>query len=227
MIDVGGTNVKLLTRQQPEMVKFPSGSTLAAQQMVERTLELTQGWGVTEITMGFPGLVKDNRPVREPLNLGGGWFGYDFERAFGCPVTIINDAALQALAAYSGEGRMLFVGFGTSIGCALAADGCITNVELGLIPMGRDKRFMDRLSKAARNERGQRKWERDALTAIALLRDIFWPDVTVIGGGNGKHIEELPEGCMRTNNAEAILGAERMWPGADLRGIPCGGSIRI
>lgn len=210
MIDVGGTNVKLRVSGREEMLKFPSGRTLTAEQMVERTLQLTDEWSYDCVSIGFPGLVKDGIPSREPLNLGGGWLGFDFQHAFGRPVQIINDAVLQAMAAYEG-GRMLFVGLGTSIGCALADDGIITNIEVGLIPIGKETRFMDRLSKAARRERGHDKWQRDVHTAVALLKDMFWPDETVIGGGNAKHLHPLPAGCRRTSNRDALRGAERLW----------------
>lgn len=210
MIDVGGTNVKLMVSGREEMLKFPSGRELSAQQMVTQTLRLTSDWCYDCISLGFPGLVRDGAPVREPLNLGGGWLGFDFAEAFGRPVQIVNDAVLQATAAYEG-GRMLFVGLGTSIGCALAADGIITNIEVGLVPLRKETRFMDRLTKAARRERGHEKWQRDVYTAVALLKDMFWPDETVIGGGNAKHLHPLPAGCRRTSNREALRGAERLW----------------
>lgn len=210
MIDVGGTNVKLMVSGREEMLKFPSGRTLSAQQMVEQTLQLTSDWSYDCISIGFPGLVRDGAPSREPLNLGGGWLGFDFTEAFGRPVRLVNDAVLQATAAYEG-GRMLFVGLGTSIGCALAVDGIFTNIEVGLIPLGKETRFMDRLTKASRRERGHEKWQRDVFTAVALLKDMFWPDETVIGGGNAKHLLPLPAGCRRTSNREALRGAERLW----------------
>lgn len=226
MIDVGGSNVKLMCSGNTEMRKFPSGRELSAEQMVAQVKEFTAGWSYDCISIGFPGLIKYGAPVREPLNLGGGWLGFDFARAFGCPVQMINDAALQALAVYEG-GRMLFVGFGTSVGSALVADGTVTNLELGLVPIGRRGMFMDRLSKAARKERGEAKWQADVHTAVALLRDIFWPDDTVIGGGNAKHIEPLPPGCRRSNNLNALRGAERLWPGSDMRAICFGSSWQI
>lgn len=210
MIDIGGTNVKLMVSGKDEMLKFPSGRELSAQQMVEQTMKLTRRWRYDCVSIGFPGLVKNGAPIREPLNLGGGWLDFDYAGTFGRPVRMINDAVLQAMAAYQG-GRMLFIGFGTSIGCALATDGVITNVELGLVPIGKSSRFMDRLSKAARKERGHDKWQRDVHTAVALLRDIFWPEDTVIGGGNAKYLDPLPSGCRRTANRDAIRGAERLW----------------
>jgi polyphosphate glucokinase len=228
MIDVGGTNVKLACRTTGgELVKFRSGSKLSADAMVTQALRITRKWGVTAVTLGFPGLVRDNAPAREPLNLGGGWLGYDYEAALACPVRIINDAAMQALAAYSGKGRMLFVGFGTSVGCALIADGVLTNIETGLIPLTRRECFKDRLSKEARRINGHARWQQDVDKAVALLQDMFWPDETVIGGGTAKHLNPLPSRCRRISNREALKGAERMWPGSDLYAESVGTTWRI
>jgi polyphosphate glucokinase len=226
MIDVGGSNVKLVVSGLEDMRKFPSSREMTADEMVEKTLEAVKGWDFDVVTLGYPGLVKNGRLVREPLNLGGSWLTYDFQRAFKKPVRIINDAALQALAVYRG-GRMLFVGFGTSIGCALVADDVIIPVEMGLIPMGKNDKFMTRLTKAARKERGHEKWQQDVHEAVALLRDVFFPEDTVVGGGNAKLLDPFPEGCRASANREAIAGAVRLWEGADLLAIPYGTTWRL
>jgi polyphosphate glucokinase len=226
MIDVGGTNVKLMLSGSDEMRKFPSGRTLAAGQMTQQTKDLARDWSYDCVSIGFPGLIKDGKPLREPLNLGGDWLGFDFEKAFGQPVRVINDAALQALAAYQG-GRMLFIGFGTSIGCGLVLDGTVTTVELGLVPLSGEAKFMDKLTKASLKERGVKRWSRDVNTAVALLRDVFWPEDTVIGGGNAKFIEPFPEQCRRGSNRDALRGAERLWPGTDMLAEPWGTTWRV
>src|SRR6201999_3887689 len=136
-----------------------------------------QDWQYDVLSLGFPGLVDKGALVREPLNLSGGWLNVDFSKAFGVPVRIINDAALQALANYEG-GRMLFVGFGTSIGAALIADDVIVPVELGLIPFSRRQTFMSRLTKEARREYGHTRWQKNVYAAVSLLQDIFWPGDT-------------------------------------------------
>lgn len=226
MIDIGGSNVKMMVNGHDEMRKFPSGRTLTARQMVAGVKKATKDWEYDAITMGFPGLVEGGKLVREPLNLSGGWMNFNFAQAFRRPVRIINDAAMQALANYQG-GRMLFVGFGTSVGAALVADGVVVPVELGLIPFSRRHTFMSRLSKAARRADGQERWEKAVHRAVALLRDVFWPADTVIGGGNAKHLDPLPAGCRRTSNQEAIRGAVRLWEGADLHAEPYGTTWRI
>lgn len=226
MIDIGGSNVKVMLTNNPEMRKFPSGRTLTAQAMVEGVKSLVKDWVYDCVTLGFPGLVKDGKLLREPLNLSGGWLNYDFSAAFARPLRIINDAALQALANYT-PGRMLFVGFGTSVGAALIADDVIVPVELGLVPFGKKHRFMTTLTKEARRNLGQQRWHEYACSAITLLQDMFWPTNTVIGGGNAKNLEPLPPNCIRTTNREAIRGAIRLWDGADIHAKAYGTTWRI
>lgn len=213
MIDIGGSNVKMMISGGVEMRKFPSGRELTAADMVKGVKLMTADWEYEAITMGFPGLVEKGRLVREPLNLSGGWLKFDFARAFGKPVRIINDAAMQALAHYKGE-RMLFVGFGTSVGAAMVVDGVIMPVELGLIPLTKRHTFKSRLTKEARRRYGHDRWQKEVHRAVALLRDVFWPAETVIGGGNAKHLDPLPEGCRRSCNQDAIHGAVRLWEDA-------------
>jgi polyphosphate glucokinase len=226
MIDVGGSNVKLMVSGNEEMRKFPSSRVMTASEMVEGTLAQVGDWEFDAITLGYPGLVKDGRLVREPLNLGGSWMTFNFEHAFKKPVRIINDAAMQALAVYRG-GRMLFVGFGTSICAALVADDVIVPLELGLIPMGGKDIFMTRLTKAARKESGHTKWQKGVHEAVALLRDVFFPEDTVVGGGNAKVLDPFPEGCRVSQNRLAHRGAARVWEGADCLAIPHGTTWRI
>jgi len=226
MVDIGGTNVKVMVSDGDEMRKFPSGPTLTAEEMVAGVKSATADWSFDAVTIGFPGLVEDGRLVREPLNLGGGWLDADFERAFDRPGRIINDAALQALASYEG-GRMLFVGFGTSIGAALVADDTIVPVELGLIPFTRRATFMTRLTKEARRKSGHKRWQRYVHESVALLQDVFWPRDTVIGGGNAKHLDPLPDRSRRMANRDAIAGARRLWEGSDLFASPYGTTWRI
>ena len=146
MIDVGGTNVKMMASGHEGYRKFPSGRTLTAAKMVKGVLEATADWQYEAISLGFPGLVRDGRVARNPLNLSGGWMDFDFGKAFKCPVRIINDAAMQALASYD-TGRMIFLGLGTSVGATLIADDMIVPLEIGLMPLSKSEAFMHRLSK--------------------------------------------------------------------------------
>lgn len=213
MIDIGGTHVKMMTSGGSDMRKFRSGRRLRPAAMVKGVKAMTSDWKYDAISMGFPGLVERGRLVREPLNLSGGWLKYDFAKAFGRPVRIINDAAMQALAHYKGE-RMLFVGFGTSVGAALVVEGVTVQVELGLIPLSKRHTFKSMLSKEARHRYGHERWQKYVHRAVALLQDVFWPADTVIGGGNAKHLDPLPEGCRRGSNEDAIHGAVRLWEDA-------------
>jgi len=226
MLDIGGTNVKMMASGHEGYRKFPSGRTLTAAHMVKGVFETVDDWTFEAVSLGFPGLVRDGKIARNPLNLGGGWMDFDFEKAFKRPVRIINDAAMQALANYE-SGRMLFVGLGTSVGATLIADDTIVPLEIGLLRISKSEAFMDTLSKDALNSNGKERWRRAATKAVALLRDVFWPDHVVIGGGNAKHLDPLPEGCDRGNNQDAFRGALRLWPDADLYAEPLTTTWRI
>lgn len=215
MIDVGGTNVKLMASGHEGFRKFPSGRSLTAAKMVKGVLAATEDWEYEGISLGFPGLVREGRVARNPLNLGGGWMDFDFEKAFKRPVRTINDAAMQALATYD-SGRLLFLGLGTSVGATVIADDTVVPLEIGIMPLSKSEAFMDRLSKEALDTLGKRRWQKSVMRAVALLRDIFWPDHFKLGGGNAKHIDPLPEGCERGDNQDAFRGAIRLWPGADM-----------
>lgn len=219
MIDVGGTSVKLMASGHEGYRKFPSGRTMTGARMVKGVLEATEDWTYDVITLGFPGIVRDGVVARNPLNLGGGWVDFDYEKAFKKPVRVINDAAMQALASYE-SGRMLFLGLGTSVGATLIVDDTIVPLEIGLIPLSKSEAFMDRLSKEALNTNGKRRWQRSVQRAVALLQDIFFPDVFQIGGGNAKYVDPLPDKCERGGNQDSFKGAIRLWPGADMLAEP-------
>ncbi len=219
MIDVGGTNVKLMASGHEGFRKFASGRTLTAAKMVKGVLAATEDWEFEAISLGFPGLVREGRIARNPLNLGGGWTDFDFEKAFKRPVRIINDAAMQALADYD-TGRMIFLGLGTSVGAALIADDIVVPLEIGIMPLSKSEAFMDRLSKEALDTGGKRRWQKSVTRAVGVLRDIFWPDHFKLGGGNAKHIDPVPEGCERGDNQDAFRGALRLWPDADMTAEP-------
>lgn len=215
MADAGGTNVKLMVSGNKEVRKLPSGRELTAARMVEGVLDLTKDWEYDAISIGFPGIVRNGEVAREPLNLRGGWLNFDFEKALGRPVRVINDAALQALAIYD-TGRLLFLGLGTSVGASLIADDTIVPLEIGIMPVTKSEAFMDRLSKEALDTLGKRRWRKSVLRAVTLLQDIFWPDHFQLGGGNAKLLDPPPEGCVCGENQDAFTGALRLWPGADM-----------
>ena len=226
MIDVGGTSVKLMASGHEGFRKFPSGRGMTAAKMVKGALAATQDWEYEAVSLGFPGLVREGRVARNPLNLSGGWVDFDFDKAFKKPVRVINDAAMQALARYE-TGRMLFVGLGTSVGAALVADDTVVPLEIGVMRLSKSEGFMDRMSKKALTTHGKVRWQKSVQRALRVLHDVFWPDHIALGGGNAKHLDPLPEGCERGDNQDAFRGAIRLWPGADMLAEPMVTTWRI
>lgn len=226
MIDVGGTNVKLMASGHQNRRMVPSGPKLSAHAMVKEVRRVTKDWEYDVVSLGYPGHVVDGRPTAEPGNLGEGWADYDYEAAFERPVRIINDAAMQALASYR-KGRMLFMGFGTSIGATIIADDVVVPLEIGCLRLKSGRRFMDRLTAKALKRSGRRRWLSAVEEAVELMRDVTKPDDIVLGGGNAKKIDPLPNGCRQKDNKVALVGAKRMWDGADLLATSYGSSWRI
>jgi polyphosphate glucokinase len=209
VVDVGGTNVKILATGHEESRKFPSGLTLTAEQAVARIQELAGDWQHEAISIGYPGFVMRGRPIAEPHNLGAGWVGFDFQAAFGCPVKIINDAAMQALGSYQG-GKMLFLGLGTGLGSALVVDGIVEPMELAHLPY-RKGTFEDYVGKSGMDRKGKKKWREYVADVVARLTAALEPDDVVLGGGNVKNLKELPTGCRAGDNSNAFLGGFRLW----------------
>ena len=211
VIDVGGTHVKLLAADQTERREFVSGPGLTPVLMVDRVKSLTSDWNYGAITIGYPGLVVHGRIAAEPANLGRGWTGFDFGAAFGLPVKLINDAAMQALGSYEG-GRMLFLGLGTGLGSALIVYGRLEPMELAHLPYRKGRTYEDYLGLAGLKRLGRHKWRKHVLAVVELLRKALEPDSVVIGGGNAARLTHLPPGVRHGANANAFLGGFRLWP---------------
>ena len=226
MVDVGGTNVKVMACYEGEMRRMPSGEKLTASEMVRGVLELASDLEFDRVSLGFPGLVEHGKPILEPYNLGDGWVDFDYAKAFGKPVRIINDAAMQALGNYS-TGRLLFLGLGTSIGSAVIVDDIVVPIEVGLIKLTREERLMDRLSKAALKRDGNEHWQEAVVEAVELLQNVFKPDETVLGGGNARLVDPLPANCRCVDNRSAYVGAQRLWEDSDLFARACPTSWQI
>ena len=210
VIDIGGTNIKLLASGQRTPVKVPSGPKLTPRQMVNEVLEATEGWSFDAVSIGYPGPVARNKPTKEPVNLGGGWTRFNYERAFGRPVRMINDAAMQALGSYSGR-TMLFLGLGTGLGNTLVIDGVVVPLELAHLPYANGKTYEEVIGEAGLKRLGKRKWRRHVNTIVELLSAATNADYTVIGGGNVRFLEVLPPKARRGNNANAFRGGFRLW----------------
>jgi len=211
VIDVGGTHVKCLCqrhRRRPR--KFESGPHLTARRMVREVLAITGDWRYDAVSIGYPGVVVRGKPVREPRNLGGGWVGFDFERAFGCPVKLINDAAMQALGNYRG-GRMLFLGLGTGLGTTLVIEGVIVAMELAHLPYKRGKSYENYLGKKGLERLGKRKWRREVGKVVVMLNAALEPDSVVLGGGNAAKLKKVPKRARIVGNSSAFAGGIRLW----------------
>ena len=167
-------------------------------------------WAYDAVSIGYPGVVLHGKPLSEPQNLGGGWVGFEFKKAFRCPVMIINDAAMQAFGSYKG-GRMLFLGLGTGMGSALIIDGILEPTELAHLPYKKGRTYEDYVGKAGLKRLGKRKWRRHVLDVVTRLKAAFEADDVVVGGGDAKLLKRLPRGVRRGSNAAAFLGGFRLW----------------
>ena len=209
VVDVGGTHVKVLVSGERDPRKFESGPTLTAKQMVAGVKQVTGNWKYDAVSIGFPGPVLRNRPVAEPRNLGSGWVGFNFRSAFGCPVKLVNDAAMQGLGSYR-RGKMLFLGLGTGLGSSLIVDGIVEAMELGHLPYKKGT-YESYVGNEALVKQGKKKWQRHVADVVAQLTAALEPDEVVLGGGNAKELKELPPKCRLGDNRNAFLGGFRLW----------------
>lgn len=209
-IDVGGSNVKFLLSNSEEKRKFESGPQLTAQEMVDKVKEQTADWKFDAISIGIPAPVIRGKVIKDPHNLGSGWAEFDFSAAFGIPTKVVNDAAMQALGDYKG-GRMLFLGLGTGLGSAMIVEGVLQPMELAHLPFKKGKTFEECVGQKGREQLGKKKWRVEVNEAIQMLVAALEPEYVVLGGGNAKHMEDLPENVTVCANGNAFLGGFRMW----------------
>jgi polyphosphate glucokinase len=217
VVDVGGTNIKILASGQQEVRKIPSGPEMTARDMVEQVRENSRDWEYEAVSIGYPGPVVGGKPQLEPRNLGPGWVGYDFAAHFGRPVRIVNDAAMQALGSYEG-GRMLFLGLGTGLGTALVIHQVVAPMELAHLPYRKGKTFEDYVGLRGLERLGKKKWQRAVHDVTARLKAALVAEYVVIGGGNAKKLDELPEGARLGGNQNAFIGGYRLWEEAYAHG---------
>src|SRR5882724_9251178 len=209
VVDVGGTHVKVLATGQKEPRKVDSGSMMTAQLMVEAVKKLTQDWTYDAVALGYPGPVVHGRPLHEPANLGVGWVGFDFRKAFGCPVRVINDAAMQALGSYKG-GRMLFLGLGTGLGSAMIVEDHLEPLELAHLPYKKGRSYEDYLGLRGLERLGKKKWREAVNDVVGRLRAALEVDYVVLGGGNVKLMKDLPKDTRLGSNDNAFAGGFRL-----------------
>lgn len=209
VLDVGGTSIKMLMNGKSEPRKFESGISMTPTQMVQSVKESTEDWQYDAISVGYPGVVHHGRMLAEPHNLGAGWVDFDFSAAFGRPVKLINDAAMQALGSYR-DGLLLFLGLGTGLGSALVLEGTVVPLELARVRY-RKGEFEDYVGQRGIDRLGAKRWRKHVQLVVNNLIAGFRPDDVVIGGGNSRKLKRLPEGCRLGDNANAFLGGFRMW----------------
>jgi predicted NBD/HSP70 family sugar kinase len=209
VVDVGGTNVKILATGANTPLKFPSGKQLTPKKMVAGVKALAGQWKYDAVAIGYPGRVHAGRIMVEPHNLGRGWVGFDFKSAFGCPVQVMNDAAMQALGSHK-RGLLLFLGLGTGLGAALVADGTVIPMELAHLSF-KNETYEHYIGVRALRRLGRKKWQKHVEYVTARMIEAVQPDDVVLGGGNTKKLKKLPPGCRAGNNANAFIGGFRMF----------------
>ena len=207
-VDVGGSHVKMLLNGESERRRFASGKKLTPGAMVSGVLEATTDWDFPVVSVGVPAPVQAGRVVTDPFNLGKGWVGFDYEAAFGKPTKVLNDAAMQALGSYQG-GRMLFLGLGTGLGSTMIVDGLIEPMELAHLPF-RKGTYEDYVGERGHERLGRKRWEKTVHEVIELFQDALEPEYVVLGGGNSKRLEKLPENVRLGKNEDAFLGGFRL-----------------
>ena len=210
VVDIGGTNVKLLATGHRTPVKIPSGPEMTPRKMVAAVRKAAGEWQYSKVSIGYPGPVLNGKPVSDPHNLACGWIGFDFRKAFGRPVKLVNDAAMQAIGSYEGR-RMLFLGLGTGLGSALIADGVLEPMELAHLPYKNGRTYEDYIGLQGLKRLGKKKWRRHVTDVVTRLKAALCVDYVVIGGGNAKLLKKLPEGARLGTNANAFRGGFRLW----------------
>ncbi len=221
VVDVGGSHVKVLATGQTAARRMNSGRELNAAAMAEGVKKLTADWSFDVISLGYPGQVVHNRPAHDPANLGRGWTGFDYAAAFGRPIRIINDAAMQALGSYQG-GRMLFIGVGTGLGSAMIVDGQLEPMELGHLPYKKKMTYEDFVGERGLVRLGKKAWREEVLSIVSAFRNALEPDYIVLGGGNAKLMKQLPPDVRLGSNQNAFIGGFRLWE--DTASTPAAGS---
>jgi polyphosphate glucokinase len=213
VVDVGGTHIKILASGQKTPRKVVSGPKTTAQQMCDWVKKAASDWPHDVAAIGYPAPVIHGKPFHEPYNLGKGWVGFDYQKALGCPVKIMNDAAMQALGSYEG-GRMLFLGLGTGLGSAMVVDGIVEPMELAHLPYKNGKTYEDYLGLRGLERMGKKKWRAYVTRVVKELQTALSADYVVLGGGNAKKVKTLPPKTRLGQNENAFLGGYRLWSAA-------------
>jgi polyphosphate glucokinase len=209
-IDIGGSHVKMRVFGRRELRQFESGPDLTPRRMVAQVHALVGNWIYDAVSIGYPGVVLHGKVVAEPHNLGPGWVGFDFHKAFGRPTRLLNDAAMQAVGSYEG-GRMLFLGLGTGLGSAMIVDGVVAPMELAHLPYKKGRTYEAYVGARGLKRLGLKKWSRTVNEVVTQLSTLLEADYVVIGGGNARKLKRLPKNARLGSNDFAFLGGFRVW----------------
>jgi predicted NBD/HSP70 family sugar kinase len=218
VLDVGGTHIKAAFSDGPREWKIPSGPKYTPGRMVRALARLLPDERYDAVTIGYPGTVSHGKITREPVHLGPGWIDFDFRRALGRPVRIVNDAAMQALGNYE-QGHLLFLGLGTGLGSAMVVDGVLQPMELAHLPYKKGRTFEEYVGEAALERLGRKKWVKEVRKVVQLLVAALEPDDVVLGGGNAAKFGAALPGVRLGDNREAIVGGIRLWGGSGWPGL--------
>ena len=210
VIDVGGTHVKVADRHHKTPVKIDSGPKMTSRAMVTAVRKAAAAWNYSAVSIGYPGPVLHGKPLAEPHNLGHGWVAFDFKKSFGCPVKLVNDAAMQAIGSYEG-GRMLFLGLGTGLGSAMIVDSVLEPMELAHLPYRHGRTYEDYIGIRGLERLGKKAWRKHVFAITAQLKKALEADYIVLGGGNARLLKKLPPNCRLGSNGNAIKGGFRLW----------------
>jgi predicted NBD/HSP70 family sugar kinase len=210
VIDVGGSHVKFRVGPKGKISRFESGPKLTARQMVDGVTAAVPKSAYDAVSIGYPGLVFHGLIAAEPHNLGTGWVDLDFGAAFGKPVRLINDAAMQAIGSYHG-GRMLFLGLGTGLGATLIIEGYVEPMELGHMPYKHGRTYEDYVGERGRLRMGTKKWRKVVREIVDQLSRALEVDYVVVGGGNARRLKKLAANQRLGDNNNAFVGGLRLW----------------
>ena len=214
-IDIGGSHIKMKRSNAEEVLREASGSDFNPMSMLTAIKRLTQDKPFDMVSVGYPGPVVHNKILAEPHNLGTGWVKFNFEKALGKPVNVVNDALMQAVGSYKG-GRMLFLGLGTGLGAAMIVENVALPMELAHLPYKKGKTFEDYAGERGLRKVGKKKWRKHIFEIIEHLSAALEPDSIVIGGGNVAKLDHMPPKCSAGSNANAFTGGFAIWENKDL-----------
>ncbi len=208
-IDIGGSGIKgavvdaesgeLKTKRQ--RIPTPDPSTPRAVTGAVTHLVDSFSW-VGPMGCTFPAVIR-NGIVCTAANVDDSWIGTDatalFERATGCPASIINDADAAGIAEMVfGAGRdqpgvVLMLTLGTGIGSALFVDGHLApNTELGHIEIdGHDAESRAASSARKREELSWEQWGLRLNRYFQAIEFLLSPDLFIVGGGVSKKSEKF------------------------------------